>query len=148
MEMKEMSDSPIHDLKNQNWLIFTHKMTQNMSQIFSFYVSVFRSVWLIGVIKNFIFCQHTSAVHQQKRNSWKMKLWRKGSKDSLKLVWVPYYMTSRMRKKTKVFHILMTWFIHLHCPMPTGVPTSVNTCILNLGLGNMLIEIYTLLSQE
>ena len=52
---------------------------------------------------------------------------------------VPSYMASRKRKKREVVHDLMRVLVHLHCPMPTNAPTSVNIYILNFGMGNMLI---------
>ena len=48
----------------QSGLISTHKMTLGVTQIFSFYVPVFTSVWLTGVMKNVSLGQQTSAFHQ------------------------------------------------------------------------------------
>ena len=70
------------------------------------------------------------------------------SKDSLKLLWFHTTWHQELERNQEVVHVLMMGFIHLHCSKPTNIPTSVNTYILNLDLGNMLIERYTSLSQE
>ena len=51
----EMKDSTIQEYVKKGRLIYTHKFTQDMTQIFNLYVPVVTSVWLIGVMKNIIF---------------------------------------------------------------------------------------------
>ena len=115
-------------------------MTLGMAPTFSFYVPVFTSVWWIGVMKNIIFGQLTSTFHKQRRNDQKRKLFRRGAKGSLKLVWFHTTWHQEWEKEREVVPVLMTGFIHLHCSMPTNTSTSVNTYILNLGIQNMSIE--------
>ena len=67
-----------------------------------------------------------------KRNVWKMKLWRKGTKGSLKLVWFHITWPQEWKRKAEVLHVRMIVFIHLHCPIPTNASTRVNKYILNL----------------
>ena len=81
---------------------------------------------LFGVMKNLFFGQQTSTFLQQIRNGWKIKLWWKGSKGSLKLVWFHFTWPQEWERKTEVHHVLLTVFIYLHFPMPTIAPTSVN----------------------
>ena len=116
VEMKEMDDI----------LINNYIKALGMTQMFTFYLPVFISVWLIGVMMNLIFCQETSAFYQLKRNGQKIELWKKGFKMFTETGLVPSYIAS------KVLHVLMTVFIHLHCPMLTSAPISVNTYTLNL----------------
>ena len=66
----------------------------------------------------------------------------------IKLVWFHTTCHQELERKIEVNHVLMTGFIHLHFIMPTISPTSVNTYILNLGLGNMLIKGYMSLSHN
>ena len=91
-------------MQRQGGLISTQKMTQEMIQISSFYVPVITSVWLIDVMNKIFFGQQMSTFHQQKRSGWKLKLWWRASKDSLKLVWfhTTWHKESE-RKKLSVF---------------------------------------------
>ena len=101
--------------ERQGGLISTHKMTLGMTQIFSFYITVFIFVCLI------YWCDEeynfwSTAFYQQKKNDWKMKLWR------LQKVHSNWFVSilngSKMKQKDKSLHVLMTVFIHLHCSMP------------------------------
>ena len=145
--MREASSTPLFITLRQGGFISTHEMTLGMTQIFRCYVPDVASVSLIGVMKNVIFGQQTSSFHRQKRNGRK-KLWRRASKDSLKPVWFHTTWHQECNRKREVVHVLMRVFIHLHYPMPTNALTHVNTYILNLGVGNMLIDGYISLSQE
>ena len=71
VDMKKINDISIHDYKKKRW-ISTYKMTLGMTQNFSFYVIVLSLIELCG--GQIIFGQHTSPIHQQKRNGGEMKL--------------------------------------------------------------------------
>ena len=44
---------------------------------------------------------------------------------------VSYYMVSRMKKKGKHAPCPIDIVLHLHCPMPTGAPTSAKIYVQN-----------------
>ena len=128
-----MKDIPIHDYMKARWIDFYHKIILGMTQIFSFFVPVFTSEKLIGDIN--------LSLAEEK---WlEEEVVKKRFKRFIHSCLVLCYMASRMRKKDRSDPCPYDWFIHVHCPMPTNAPTSVNTRILNLGLENMLIEGYT-----
>ena len=87
-------------------LIYTYKMTQEMTQIFSFYVPVVTSVWFIGVMKNIMFGQQTSTFHAEEK--WlEEKVVKKGFKRFTQTGLVPYCMVLRIRKKKMVSVLMM-----------------------------------------
>ena len=124
--------------------ISTNKVTLGMTLIFSFYVLVVPFVWLIGVV--IIYFLPTDINLSPVEEKW---LKEENVKNDFKMFiqtgFVPYW-NQGWKRRTKLRHVLMTVFSRFL--MPTSASTSGKICIVNLGLGNMLIAEYTSLSPE